>query len=125
MTRLQVLAFVTALAISSPASATRVQFTGESTADETLTVDTLRHIALFGSRFSCPSVDAVEAQILPKSFVLPAKYVPVGSSAATYERWNATFCGKVVPLLIAFWPASSGGMLFQVSYPYPDTAAAP
>ena len=125
MIRLEVLAFITALAISLPASATQVLFTGESIADETLTVDALRHIALFGSRFSCPSVDAVEAQILPKSFVPPAKYVPSGSSAATYERWGATFCGKVVPLLIAFWPAPSGGMLFQVSYPYPETAAAP
>ena len=115
-----------ALVASLPATATQVRFTGPTTADSTLTMDTLRNVALLGpGQLSCPTVEAVEVQeILPESFMPPAKYVPAGSTSVRYERWNATFCGKVVALLIAFWPAPTGGMMFQVSYPYPAAEAA-
>ena len=124
--KLQVFIFVAALACSLPAAADQVRFTGQTTADGTLVVDTLNAVALLGpARFNCPTVEAVEAKILPKSFTPPGKDNPEGSSPTTYERWNATFCGKTVPLLIAFWPAADGGMMFRIGIPFPAAASAP
>jgi len=124
--RVQTLLVTAILAFSLPASAQQVRFTGQTTADETLLVDTLRTVALLGpGQFDCPTVEAVEAQVLPKSFAPPGKDNPEGSNPTTYERWDATFCGKVVPLLLAFWPAAEGGMMFRVGLPFPDSTGAP
>ncbi len=115
-----------ALVLSLPAFAQQVSFTGDTTANETLLVDTLRTVALLGpGQFSCPTVEAVEAQILPESFSPPGNDNPEGANPTTYERWDATFCGKVVPLLIAFWPAEQGGMMFRVGLPFPEATGAP
>ena len=114
--KIRVLSFLSALAICLPAAADQVRFTGQTTATEKLITDTLNTVAVLGpSRFNCPTIEAVEAQILPKSFTPPGKNNPEGSNPTTYERWGVTFCGKVVPLLIAFWPAADGGMMFRVS----------
>ena len=122
---LRVLIISAALAFSRPAAADQVRFTGQTTADGTLIVDTLNTVARLGpARFNCPTVEAVQAQILPDPFTPLGKDNPEGSSPTTYERWDATFCGKVVPLLIAFWPASDGGMMFRVGLPFPVPASA-
>lgn len=114
--RIRVLSFLAALAFSLPAAADQVRFTGKTTANERLIADTLNTVAVLGpSRFNCPTIEAVEAQPLPKSLTPPGKNNPEGSSPTTYERWDVTFCGKVVPLLIAFWHAADGGMMFRVS----------
>jgi hypothetical protein len=124
--RLQTFIFTTALAVSLSASADQVRFTGQTTADQMLAVDTLNTVARLGpARFNCPTVEAVEAQVLPESFIPPGKDNPEGSNPTTYERWDATFCGKVVPLLIAFWPAAEGGMMFRVGLPFPPSPDAP
>ena len=122
----QILVLATALVLSLPAYAQQVRFTGDTTANEKLLVDTLRTVALLGpGQFNCPTVDAVEAQVLPESFSPPGKDNPEGSSPTTYERWDATFCGKAVSLLVAFWPAEEGGMMFRVGIPFPEPAGAP
>jgi hypothetical protein len=120
------LVLVVALALSLPALAQQVRFTGDTTANETLLVDTLRTVALLGpSQFSCPTVEAVQAQVLPESFSPPGNDNPEGRNPTTYERWDATFCGKVVPVLIAFWAAEQGGMMFRVGIPFPEASGAP
>jgi len=120
------LVLTAALALSLPAYAQQVSFSGDTTATVELLVDTLRTVALLGpGQFDCPTVEAVEAQVLPQSFSPPGNDNPEGSSPTTYERWDATFCGKGVPLLIAFWPAADGGMMFRVGLPFPETASAP
>ena len=122
----RMLILATALALSLPAFAQQVRFTGDTTANETLLLDTLRTVALLGpGQFNCPTVEAVEAQVLPESFSPPDNENPEGDSPTIYERWDATFCGKSVPLLIAFWPAEQGGMMFRVGLPFPDAAGAP
>lgn len=120
------LVLAAALALPQPAMAQQVRFTGVTTADETLLVDTLRMVARLGpSRFDCPTVEAVEAQVLPASFSPPGDDKPEGDHPTTYERWDATFCGRVVPLLVSFWPAEQGGMMFRVGLPFPATPDAP
>lgn len=114
--KLRALAFLSVLAVTLPAAADQVRFTGQTTASGPLIADTLNTVALLGpARFNCPTVEAVQAQVLPKTFTPPGKNNPEGSAPTTYERWDVTFCGKVVPLLIAFWPAADGGMMFRVS----------
>ncbi len=123
--QLKQLIAASALLVSLPVAADQVRFTGQTTANQTLLVDTLNAVARLGpARFECPTVEAVEAQVLPKSFAPPGKDNPEGSSPATYERWNARFCGKVVPLLIAYWPAADGGMMFRVGLPFPGSSGA-
>jgi hypothetical protein len=118
--------FAAALALSLPATAGQVRFTGHTTANGTLVVDTLRAVATLGpGRFSCPTVEAVEAQVLPEAFKPPGEGHPEGKNPTIYERWDATFCGKVVPLLIAFWSAPEGGTMFRVGVPFPTPAGAP
>jgi len=124
--RRKILVLSAALAFAFPAAADQVRFTGQTTADRTLTVDALNSVALVGrAQFNCPTVEAVDAHVLPKSFTPPGKDNPEGSHPTTYERWDATFCGKVVPLLIAFWPVADGGMMFRVGFPFPVAASAP
>ena len=117
---------VAALTLASPALAQQVRFTGDTTAGESLLVDTLRTVAQLGpGRFNCPTVAAVEAQVLPASFSPPGSDHPEGANPTTYERWDATFCGEVVPLLVAFWPAEQGGMMFRIGLPFPGASDAP
>jgi hypothetical protein len=124
--RLQTTIFIATLAARFPASADQVRFTGQTTADQTLVVDALNTVARLGpSRFSCPTVEAVKVQILPKSFTPGGKDNPEGSNPTTYERWDATFCGKDVPLLVAFWPSTEGGMMFRIGLPFPAPASVP
>jgi len=122
----RILVLAVMLALSLPALAQQVRFTGDTTADETLLVDTLRAVALLGpAQFNCPTVEAVDARVLPESFSPPGNDNPEGDNPTIYERWDATYCEKVVPLLIAFWPASQGGMMFRVGAPFPEAAGAP
>lgn len=114
------------LMLSLPAFAQQVRFTGDTTANQTLLVDTLRTVALLGpGQFNCPTVEAVTSQVLPASFSPPGSHHPEGSSPTTYERWDATYCGRVVPLLIAFWPDEHEGMMFRVGLPFPEETGAP
>jgi hypothetical protein len=66
--KLRHLILVAAFAVPLPAFADQVSFTGETTADQTLLVDTLNTVARLGpARFKCPTVEAVKAQVLPKT----------------------------------------------------------
>jgi hypothetical protein len=56
---------------------------------------------------------------LPSSNRPPGGPHPEGSAPTIYERWIATFCGKQVAFLIALWPASIGGTMIRVGYPFP------
>lgn len=124
MKLLQLLA-AASVAVSLPAVADQVRLTGETTAGKTLAVDTLKTVASLGPRFHCASLDAVEAHVLPKSFSPPGKDNAEGSNPTTYERWDATFCGKMVPVLIAYWLAADGGTMFRVGIPFPSSPGAP
>jgi len=108
------------------ASADQVRFTGRTTADRTLISDTIRNVLFVGkARLNCSELGLVEAEVLPKDYVPPKGPGQEGKAPTIYERWTATFCGQKVPLLIAFWPASDGGMMFRVEYPYPKADIVP
>jgi hypothetical protein len=112
------------LALPVCAAAQSVRFTGTTTADEVLLVDTLRSLATLGpALFDCPTVEAVEASVLPDTFDLADETLPEGDAPTFYERWDATFCGHETTVLVAFWPAEEGGMMFRIEHPFPGDQA--
>lgn len=112
------------LALPVSAAAQSVRFTGTTTADEVLLVDTLRSLATLGpALFDCPTVEAVEASVLPGTFDLADETLPEGDAPTTYERWDATFCGHKTTVLVAFWSADDGGMMFRIGHPFPGDQA--
>jgi hypothetical protein len=119
-------ALVALVLIALNAHADQFRFTGNTTAGNTLIGDTLRQVLAIGqARFSCPTPDKAEAEVLPASYKPPGGPHAEGNAPTTYERWNVTFCGSSRAFLIAFWPAADGGMMFRVEYPFPGEVAVP
>ena len=113
----------TALLASHPARADQVHFTGETTASAVLIKDTLQTIAQYGySLRRCPAPSAVEAKILPTSYVPRNPQYRLGTGTVVREMWNVTLCGEKIRFLVTFWPDGSGGSMFGIGYPYPDDA---
>jgi hypothetical protein len=108
------------LLVALTAHADQFRFTGNTTAGNTLIVDALRQVVTIGeAKFNCPTPDKAEAEILPEGFVPPRGPHAEGNAPTVYERWNVTFCGSTRSFLIAFWPATDGGVVFRVQYPFP------
>jgi len=122
-TRLTV-SFVSALlvvVVSASVGADQIRFVGDTTADSTLIHDTVQQLLLVvDGRFHCQQVQLIESEVLPPSYSPPAASRVQTAAKARYERWTATFCGKKVPFLISFWPASDGGSMFSVTHPFPS-----
>jgi hypothetical protein len=111
--------------VSSVAYADTFRFTGATTVDMTVAKGALKNIQLIGlGTLGCGTIGAVEAEVLPPSYSPRNTDNYAGSAKETYERWTVTLCGKATPFLLGFWPASDGGMMFHVSYPFPPDASA-
>ena len=105
------------------ALADQVHFTGNTTADVTLIKDALQNILVYSKvAENCPTLDGVEAQILSPAYKPVDAATRPEAGNGTYESWTATLCGKSVKFLITFWPASEGGTMLAVTYPYPIDA---
>ena len=114
--RLRFLLIAAVLATMVSANAEQVLFTGHTRANDTLIHDIMKYVALIGkARFQCDSPNAVETEILPDDFQAPADQPATGGANVRYERWQVTFCGRVEPFIIGYWPAPDGGMRFLVS----------
>ena len=116
-------AALAASVLAAPAHADQVRFTGQTTADDLLVRDTVQYILKFGyAAWNCPTLEAVEAVILPSSYKPTGAATRPEAGRGTYESWNATLCGKKVRFLVTFWPANQGGMMFTIGHPYPEDA---
>jgi hypothetical protein len=113
-------ALVAVLLIAMNAHADQFRFTGNTTAGNTLVGDTLRQVVAIGeAKFKCPTPEKAEAEVLPEGYRPPGGPHAEGKASTVYERWTVTFCGSSRAFLIAFWPATDGGMMFRVQYPFP------
>ena len=99
-----------------------VHLTGNSAADDTLQKDILQTITHYGAAFNCPAPSNVRANMLNSSMVPPSLRKP--SLRASYEEWDAIFCGKTYRFFVTFWPDPQGGSFLSVTYPYPPGAPA-
>jgi hypothetical protein len=114
---------VSVLAIAAPISAgVPVELTGETAADGTLQHDILQTITLYGAAFKCPAPSRVRASMLNASMIPSDAAYSAPSLAASYEEWDANFCGKDHRFFVKFWPDAQGGSFMSVSYPYPAGA---
>ena len=77
----------------------------------------MRHMMLFAEAdLGCTDVQLIEPMILPD--YKPAREEAEGSAKTTYERWTITLCGQKENFLVALWPASFGGTMLRVQYPF-------
>jgi hypothetical protein len=111
------------IVLASPARAETFHFKGRTTVDMTVAKDALRDVQQIGlAKLHCGVIEAVNAEVLPRSY-RPARtenYAPNGRE--TYEKWNVILCGRTTPFLLGFWPAAEGGTMFHVRYPFPPRA---
>jgi hypothetical protein len=119
------LALLLAFGAATSARADQVRFTGATSVDAVVIRDALQNILQVAAARGCNRLEAVEASLLP------ADYRPAGSNdhaerpGLRYERWNATLCGHILPVLLGFWTAPQGGTMFQITIPYPADAPDP
>jgi hypothetical protein len=109
-----------ALAGQSAQASEQVRLTGRSAADDELQTDIVRTITLYGSAFHCPAPSVIAADLLNAASV-PVRLRP-DSPDASFEEWDATFCGKKQRFFVSFWPDPKGGSFLSVQYPYPADA---
>lgn len=103
------------LAVGASLAQDQVRFTGNTTADEELVHDAFQNIALYvRESLKCPSIELVEAEVLPSGSVKRDTSQAEGSAPATYEQWTVSFCGKKQPFLVVFWSAKEGGTMYRV-----------
>ena len=116
---------LSALAASAPAlSGVPVRLSGRTAADSELQRDILQNIVVFGSAFNCAAPSQVRISVVdPASIPQGADYL-APSRRATYEEWDAEFCGKTHRFFVSFWPDPAGGSFLAVQYPYPAGAPA-
>jgi hypothetical protein len=109
--------------IGPPVEAETFRFTGTTTVDMTVAKDALRVVQQIGSaKLDCGVIQSVEVEVLPSTYAPSNTDNYAGSAKETYERWTVTLCGKTEPFLLGFWPASDGGVMFHVGYPFPPDA---
>jgi hypothetical protein len=114
---------ISAFAISAAASAgVQVVLAGETGADNTLQHDILQSITYYGAAFQCPAPSRVRTSILNASMIPSDANYRAPSLKASYEEWDATFCGKSYRFFVSFWPDPQGGSFLSVTYPYPASA---
>ena len=112
---------VLVLAMPAAAQQQQVRFTGRTTVDAVVIRDALRQVLMVAAaREGCPTIEAVEADVLPEGYEPPESY---RIAATRYERWDVTMCGRVVPFLLGFWHPPEGGTMFQIGYPFPQEPA--
>ena len=116
----KLLALAAVFAPAPLSAAVPVQLTGNSAADDTLQKDILQTVTYYGAAFNCPAPSSVRASMLNSSMVPPSLRKP--SLKASYEEWDAVFCGKTYRFFVSFWPDPEGGSFLAVSYPYPPGA---
>jgi hypothetical protein len=120
---------VAAILSTTVARADPVHFTGTTTVDRTVIADALQQVKNVGlAKLKCGEMTSVESSILTATYSPKDTQNYAEPGKETYERWVVTFCGKTVPFLLGFWPASDGGTMFHVSYPFPadaNSAASP
>jgi hypothetical protein len=114
------LASALAVAVAVPARADQVHFTGRTTVDGIVIRDALQTVLrVAAASLHCNQLTAVEASVLPAGWAPADPASRVGPAQTRYERWDAALCGHSEPFLLGFWPASDGGTMFQVHFPYP------
>ena len=119
--KLPMLVALCGIATSAPlAAGVPVHLTGNSAADDTLQKDILQTITYHGAAFNCPAPSEVRATMLNASMIPSSLRQP--SLGASYEEWDATFCGKAHRFFVSFWPDPQGGSFLSVTYPYPAGA---
>lgn len=113
-----------AILLANAAQAETLSFTGTTTADTVVARDVLKQVQILGlGVMDCGVIGAVEADLMPTDFK-PAGLTPnIDGAPETYERWIISLCGKRLPLLITFWLARQGGVMFRVTHPFPAAAA--
>lgn len=104
------------------AAAVPVLLTGNTAANDTLQVDILQNITLFGDAFDCPAPSKVRISRLNAAMISSSAPYRAPSLNASYEEWDATFCGKTQRFFVSFWPDPQGGSFLSVQYPYPAGA---
>lgn len=122
--KLKIILFaVSALAVPVSLSArVPVELTGNTAADDALQNDILQNIANFGPAFDCAAPSKVRASILNASMISSDAPYRAPSLNASYEEWDAMFCGKTYRFFVSFWPDPQGGSFLSVRYPYPAGA---
>lgn len=111
------------LSMSQPVTAgVAVELTGNTAADNTLQRDILQNITFYGAAFQCPAPTRVRASMLNASMIPSDADYRAPSLKASYEEWDATFCGKTYRFFVKFWPDPQGGSFLSVTYPYPAGA---
>jgi hypothetical protein len=98
------------------AHAAQVGFQGMTTANQQLIQDATQSLMALGkSRYNCPAPDLIESEMLPSTYAADThQAVPPSGKATVYEKWNVTFCGNVVSLLMIFMPQQKGGVTFGI-----------
>jgi hypothetical protein len=98
------------------AQAQQVQFAGLTRADTQLIHDIMEMVATIGrGSYHCAAPDRVEASPAPSDFTMTNARALAGTAPLTYERWDVSLCGTVVPFSIAYWPDPDGSFLFLVT----------
>ena len=113
--------FLIALPVPS-AAGVPVHLTGNTAADDALQADILQNITNFGDAFDCPAPSKVRASTLNAAMISSSAPYRAPSLRASYEEWDATFCGKTYRFFVSFWPDPQGGSFLSVQYPYPAGA---
>lgn len=118
-----VVAISTVLAAAPvPSAGVPVLVTGQSTADAVLQRDIVQTINYYGVAFDCPAPSSIRASVLNAAMIPSDADYRAPSLRASYEQWNAIFCGKNHRFLVRFWPDPKGGSFLVVTYPYPPGA---
>jgi hypothetical protein len=101
----------------------QLRFTGNTRADITLIKDALRNVQLIAqAKFSCQSIEAVEAEVLPENYKPPGGPHPEGEAKTQYENWLVTLCGRKERFLLAIWRVPpAAGVMFRVGFPFPES----
>jgi hypothetical protein len=115
-TFVKILAAVAMLSSATMGSAqSEVRFTGETTADEALIDDVMRNLVSYiHDSLRCENVELVEAKVLPAESIERDPADPEGKNPATYERWDARYCGTSKSFLVVFWASKQGGTMFRI-----------
>ena len=121
MRRFMVIVAAAALGSSASAALAQVHLTGRSAADDQLQHDIVQQVSLLGGT-ECEAPSEIRASVIHPSRIPSTAEYRAPSDNASYEEWDANFCGKLSPVLVTFWPDPNGGSFIVVTYPYPEDA---